>query len=303
MSSVRLPRFQRSPAIASLRLTDRDQDILRLVHRHRFLRSDHLTALLPGSAQQLLRRLQRLYHHGYLDRPTCQIDRYKSGSSPMVYGIGNKGAGWLKREQGVPYRQLDWGDKGQVGRLFLDHALLVSDVMVALALACRRRPEFELLTANEATPTVRDREPFQWSVNLPGQVKCGVIPDRVFGLQFRDESGRRTQAWYFLEADRGTMPITRTGLDRSSIQRKLLAYAATWSQNLHRTRFGWNRFRVLTVTSSEKRIASMQEAVRSMERGQGLFLFARAEDFADPVGLLERPLLTCRENGFTSLVE
>jgi len=61
---LRLPRFKRSPAIASLRLTERDEEILKHVRHHRFLRSDHVAALALGSRQQVLRRLQRLFHHG-----------------------------------------------------------------------------------------------------------------------------------------------------------------------------------------------------------------------------------------------
>ncbi|TAK95379.1 MAG: DeoR family transcriptional regulator, partial [Verrucomicrobia bacterium] len=74
MQSIRLPRFKRSPDIASMRLTERDREILRHIYRHRFLRTDHLTKLLSGSPQQIRRRLQKLYHHGYLERPRCQID-------------------------------------------------------------------------------------------------------------------------------------------------------------------------------------------------------------------------------------
>ncbi len=62
MESVRLPRFKRPSAGAPMQLTERDQQILNHVHRHLFLRSDHLTSLLPGSRQQTLRRLQLLYH-------------------------------------------------------------------------------------------------------------------------------------------------------------------------------------------------------------------------------------------------
>jgi hypothetical protein len=72
MGSNRLSRFKRSEKIAAFRLTERDREILKHVHRHRFLRSDHLCALLPGSPQQVLRRLQLLYYHSFLERPLCQ---------------------------------------------------------------------------------------------------------------------------------------------------------------------------------------------------------------------------------------
>lgn len=235
MGSVRLPRFKRSDKIASFSLTDRDREILKHVHHHRFLRSDHLCALLPGSHQQLLRRLQLLYHHGFLERPRCQIDYYKTGSRRMAYGIGNKGAAVLKRELGLPFHRLEWGQKNRVGRIFLDHALLVSDVMVAFEVACRNRHDVRLIEPDDvkfSPAATRNREPFQWKVDIASGIKCGVIPDRVFGLEFTDRNGRQILHWFFLEADRGTMPVTRDDLDQSSFYRKLLAYEATWRHGL-----------------------------------------------------------------------
>jgi hypothetical protein len=284
----RLPRFKRSPEISPLHLTDRDGEILKCIHRHRFLRSDHVAALAPGSRQQILRRLQRLYHHGYFERPSCQIDYYHSGSRRIAYGLGNKGAAWLKHELALPYNKLDWKQKSYVGRLFLEHALMVSDIMVALELACRNRPDIRLLSA-EDLKIPKMREPFQWQVDIGQRQKIGVIPDRVFGLEYNGE-----QCWYFLEADRGTMPITRGTFDQTSFQRKLLAYEATWSQNLHRTRFGWQRFRVLTVTTNTQRVQGIKEACQSLTHGHGLFLFLDAAAFSKDGNILTIPWQTCR---------
>ena len=64
MESSRLPRFKRAPTVAPMALTERDREIIRLVYRHRFLRSPQIVAVIGGSPQQLLRRLQRLYYHG-----------------------------------------------------------------------------------------------------------------------------------------------------------------------------------------------------------------------------------------------
>ena len=73
MEEKRSPRFRRISTIAPLQLTERDRDIIRLVHRHRFFRSHQITALLGGSEQQIVRRLQLLYHDEYLERPRAQI--------------------------------------------------------------------------------------------------------------------------------------------------------------------------------------------------------------------------------------
>jgi hypothetical protein len=275
----RLPRFKRTSAVAPIQLTERDREIIRVVHRYRFLRSSQIVALLGDRSQQLLRRLQLLYHHGYLERPRAQLDYYhQGGSRHIVYGIGNKGGTLLKREHGANFQKIKWGEKNRaVGRIFLEHALLVSDVMVALELACRRMGNVRLLTEEQLSPPGNggpERQSFRWRVNLDRKVKLGVIPDRVFALEFKDQGGNTDRAYFFLEADRGTMPVIRRTLSQTSFYRKLLAYEATWTQNIHRTRFGFHRFRVLTVTTSAARMKSLVDACSRLKQGHGLFLFA-----------------------------
>src|SRR5271166_5080559 len=101
MFAPRLPRFRRVSEVRPLRLTSRDIKILRYVARYRFLRSTHLTALLDGAPQPILRRLQLLYHHGYLERPRSQIDYYRpgGGSKAIVYGLTAKGVALIKETQ------------------------------------------------------------------------------------------------------------------------------------------------------------------------------------------------------------
>jgi hypothetical protein len=289
MPQTRLPRFRRAAEIAPMELTSRDRDILKQVQRHRFLRSSQVVLLLGGSRQHVLRRLQLLYHHGFLERPRAQLDYFHAGggSRSLVYGLGNKGAAILKRELALPFHRLRWGARNRAtGRLYLEHTLLIAELMVGLELACRRHGGVKLLTGDEVLPqaVLPHREPFRWQAQVTPRLKCGVIPDQVFALEF--PGGRRQ--FYFLEADRATMPVIRQNLAQSSIYRKLLAYEATWTQGLHRSRFGFNRFRVLTVTRSPERVQTMVAACRQLNRGQGLFLFTDAAAFArhpDPLTL------------------
>jgi hypothetical protein len=125
-----------------------------------------------------------------------------------------------------------------------------------------------------ADKTTGERRPFRWKVTLTNRLKLGVVPDRVFALDFKDQSGTANRAFFFLEADRATMPVIRKNLSQTSFYRKLLAYEATWSQSIHQTQFGFHRFRVLTVTTSAARVRSLVEACSKLKRGQGLFLFA-----------------------------
>lgn len=282
----RRPRFERAP-VRPMILTPRDLDILRAVYRHRLLRSTQLIALLDGSRQATLRRLQLLFHHGYLDRPPMQLDWYARGSEPLVYALGNRGAEVLEDEGVARPRGVRWDTKNRnVSRVFLHHTLAVAEVMVAFEAACRSRegvqfipPEEVLAGAPEATR--RLRLPFRWQVEVREGEKIhrlGVEPDRVFGLRFVNEPEGRQHAYFFLEADRSTMPVARRGLGQTSFRRKLLAYRETWRQGLHRAHLGIPNFRVLTVTMSRERVGHLVAACRSLSGGGSrLFLFTDRE--------------------------
>ena len=128
----RLPRFTRDPdAAGSFQFTKRDLEILRHIAEHRFIRSEWLVKLVGGSPQQVLRRLSLLYHHGYLDRPRVQLDYFhRGGSSSLIYGLASRGAGRLRRDLNMPFERMDWTTRNKgVGRLFLEHTVMVSDFM------------------------------------------------------------------------------------------------------------------------------------------------------------------------------
>ena len=263
----RLPRFQRVTTVAPIQLTERDQKIIRLIHRHRFLHSHQIIALIGGSAQNLSRRLQWLFHHGYLERPRAQLQYYeRSSSQTIAYGLGNKSGSLLQ------LNPASWGEKNRaIGRMYLAHALLVSEVMVSLELACRQRG-IRLLHEDELNLPVE--APLHWRVKIRDGTKLGVIPDRVFALEYNDQNGQVKRVYYFLEADRGTMPVAREKLSQTSFYRKLLAYETTWANKVHQRHLGIHRFRVLTVTTSAARVKSLLDACSRLQRGHGLFLFA-----------------------------
>ena len=114
MTFPRQPRFRRADNFAPMEMTVRDTKILRMVNRHRFLRSHQIADLVGGSPQQVLRRLQRLYHHGYVERPACQIDYYqRGGSRSIAYGLASRGAAHLRRVDDTPFSRLDWTSRNR----------------------------------------------------------------------------------------------------------------------------------------------------------------------------------------------
>ena len=265
----RLPRFTRDPeAAGSFQFTQRDLEILRHVAEHRFIRSEWIIKLIGGSRQQLLRRLNLLYHHGYLDRPHCQLDYYhEGGSKSLVYGLASRGAGRLRRDLDMPFERMDWTTRNKgIGRLFLEHTLMVSDFMAALEFDIRQRPDVRLLYSHELPqPRGREnhREPFRWTVDLPGKRRVGVVPDKVFALEVTQPDGRIEHTQYFLEADRGTMPISRSNQKGTSLRRKLESYRRLGTQGKLSPCDGtW----VVVSTTTPERIKLLREAEKPAGR-------------------------------------
>lgn len=284
IEETRRQRFERAP-VRRMVLTHRDHEILRAVHRHRLLRSTHVAALAGGSRQAVLRRLQLLFHHGYLDRPPMQLDWYARGSEPLVYALGNRGAELLAAD-GEVRRGVRWDTKNRrLSRPFLRHTLAVAGVMVAFEVACRRRQTVSLIQpkqilARAPSETRRQRLPFRWQVTVRAggeSHRLGVEPDRVFGLRSELAPKNRQCALFFLEADRGTMPVARKSLGQTSFRRKLLAYRETWRQEIQVRHLGIPNFRVLTVTANPERLAHLLIACRALAGAERLFLFATAE--------------------------
>jgi hypothetical protein len=102
----------------------------------------------------------------------------------------------------------------------------------------------------------------------------GLVPDFAFGLVLPNGSRRH----FMVEIDRGTMPVTRSNPMQTSFEQKMRAYLIAHAAKVHERQFGWNTFRVLTITTDDRRMRSMQEASRRLHvphsLGAPLFYFA-----------------------------
>jgi hypothetical protein len=307
-ATERLPRFVRRPrALPSFEITERDEEILKIVARHRFASSAHVVALIQAifpesSEQQVLRRLQYLFHAAYLSRPKAQVDTYKagSGSRPIIYALGNHAIDLLAAKFNFRRASVDWQAKSRTAvRGEIDHALEITDFMVALELACRRRGTLQVIHFDEILTTLAPEEtrkssrPYQWPVALRWKGSDMVLhptPDRIFGIRDLERREGQNRKFFFLEADRGTMPTERRDLSKTSYLRKLMGYAHTYRHELHTKRYNLPNVRVLTVTPGRQRIANITNAYRDHAAAlvsPKFFLFAdrpglsRAEDFLD----------------------
>ena len=136
--------FTRNNSTNNFKITPRDIDIIRSVFSLRFLSSEQITAITGGSRQGISRRLNLLFHNGWLDRPKLQLllPTRKLGKTnrPLLYALGNKGAEFLSAEMGQPINSIKWTNKNNrlSDGFFMEHSLLIAEIMVAIQLACRK---------------------------------------------------------------------------------------------------------------------------------------------------------------------
>src|ERR671938_1376618 len=149
--SVRRPRFRRAAAPLPFRLTEDDVEIVRVVARHRLIRSTHIAALVGRSLDRTNDRLMRLFHAGYIDRPRAQLDYYPTfGSAPMIYALADQGVRLLKECDGIEFRNPEWSRKNrEAGRPFIEHQIEIVDFEVGLQRAVRERSGIRLITAED----------------------------------------------------------------------------------------------------------------------------------------------------------
>lgn len=232
----------------------------------------------------------------------------------MIYGLGNKGADLLAQEFNIPRSKVDWTSKNREAKiLFLNHTLLIGDFMVCLELACREHNDIELIQPeeilNQAPEETRKRiNPYKLRIDtvatIGGKTKkinIGLVPDKLFGLFFVNKPDGRNKVYFFLEADRATMPVKRKNLFRTSFYKKALGYyfASPMQQDLFEKAFGFKHARILTVTTSADRVKNMIKVNKEVDQkgtGLGLFLFANTASFSleNPGRILEKIWLNGR---------
>ncbi len=251
------PRYYRQKgAFSDLTLRDVDQLILRLVYAHRFLDTELLSHLLAvRNANQpeyregrdgkerptrygfglkaLYTRLQALFHAKYLDRHFL-TDRPMGpghGSPRAIYGLGPASAKIVGEMAGITYQEVqDIIESNKVKGPFLRHALQTAKFRVILELACQQSDGQVRIVFWEQGQNLRDKATI---TNREGDVEeFSVYPDAFFGLEVAGQG----KANYFLEVDRGTMPIAATAA-RSDVRKKIYGYWYYHRAKQHQRRY------------------------------------------------------------------
>ncbi len=285
----RLKRKRADP----IQLTERDAAILKALHRYRFLTTDHLQTITGTESRWgINKRLRLLYDHKYVDRPKAQAAIFSHADKrPTVYALGNAGAALLSERLSIAMPpSVYWTEKNRrVRERHIEHTLGISDFMVEIETLCHASPTLHLIDQDEilasaSAQTRRAKYPFRWKTQVIHNGErhdIMILPDYVFGM--RDDTGRERH--FFVEIDRGTMPITRRDIRQSSFMRKVQSYIDTFERDLAAKRFGWSGFQVLTVTTSQARIETIHRAIANLPDksfSANTFLFRSKSDAQAP---------------------
>lgn len=218
-----------------------------------------------------------MYHAGHLDRPRSQLPlRFSGKLFELVYSPSRR----LDSESGTSSGK----ECRPVSPLFLAHFIAISDVLVAVEAACRKRGMTYVANPgafDKSAPAPGQHRP-SWRISFRIESKASqlsVSPDASFTILPRG-SPAGVPLHFFLEMDRGTMPIRRSSLRLSSIYRKALAYRETKRSRVLSRRYGIRGFQVLFVSTSKARLERIKDACRSVDgrTSSPLFLFAALDN-------------------------
>lgn len=203
-------KFIRHPEQYPMRLQRRDMEVLYLIYDYRFIQSDQIVRLISGSRRKLLERLQKLFHHGYVERLADRRIRTRSGSDRMVYTITNRAAELITEELGVPVGKVNWASKNRsVTERHIKHTLMIAKFRTALTLAVAQADNLTLSFWRESRGVGQSSDPELCDKVMieAGERKkeaAPVVPDAFFALKLP-----KGEYYFYLEADRSTMTNER----------------------------------------------------------------------------------------------
>jgi hypothetical protein len=267
-----LPSHKRCKQPPAMRLTSRDKEIVTAVCQYRLLSSQQIEALifpsekLYGKRTVCQRRLQLLFHHGYLNRLPITLV-LGEGRQPIVYVLDKKGADLVATLHGIDRANLGWQPKlSQAGMPFVQHSLAINDVRLIVH-------RLKDMGQWQVAKWIDDNEfkTAQYKAKVPyrthGARVTRILPDGFCRLSF---PGQEHDAYFFLEVDLGTMVNSRWG-------DKVKAYSQFRSSGAAFKHYGTHNFRVLTIAPSESRLRNLMKTTKEVG-GDHYFWFASKEE-------------------------
>jgi hypothetical protein len=210
-----------------------------------FPADEHATA---GAARRVCRlALSHLVSRHLLVRLKRRVGGVRAGSASYVYELGSVGHRLLDRERPTPRLY-------EPSAAFVDHQLAVSQLVVDLVLASRRR-QLEIASV--------EGEPDCWR-QLPALGRAVLRPDLFLALNAREYEYR-----WFVEVDRGTH-------HRPAILRKARLYESYYRAGVEQATHGVFP-RVAWIAPDNDRADKLEELLSDSEFTRGLMIVTTSD--------------------------
>lgn len=241
------PRMRRvTDELPPFRLTARDLEILKALQEYQLLTCPQITRLvfgnMPSGANKCAQRLQKLYHHEYVER----VDEPSrvGENKPFLYALTKISATALAQNEGIDVGDI-WNPKqNTVSDIAIKHLKLLNDIAISIVISAKELGYEIVESKNTAELQLIHNKNISY-VNNGKVYKSRLYPDRYYCV--KDKDGYRF--WFFIEADTGTEAIKSAV--KHDLYRKLLLYRSLQDSGAFSRLYGGNAFRVLFVTTGK----------------------------------------------------
>jgi hypothetical protein len=225
-------------------ITQRDMRIFKTLLDYRFLFTSWIKKKFFGAKSKCDRRLRQLYDHKFIDRIQIPV---LEGKAELLYALGKNGFTLLK-QKGQIKEELGWPPKrNKVSFRYLTHTLEVIKFRLAVEEAVTQNPEIKLLFWSCKEDLVKKFE---------GKKIYKLIPDSLFVL-----NAPISPSFYFLEVDLATESV------KSGFGKKMERYKSYYQHGLFEEKFGCKKFKVLVITTSNRRLYSFVKYAEKLNTG------------------------------------
>ncbi|MAT96381.1 MAG: hypothetical protein CL608_04490 [Anaerolineaceae bacterium] len=196
-------------------------------------------------------RMQHYFDH----RLVQKFDAYNVNGQQLgkiVYTLDKRGAGIAARKKRIDWPNFKW--RRQPRWLTLVHDLAINDFRLDVREACQANPRFSV------KKWTSEYELSQVSPRIPGRLDSFFILQRENNVQVSQVE----QLALHLEIDTGNHSINRL------VKRKVKPILRYFGSDKYFNQFGVRAGVCLIVTTSEKRLHNLKQAIEE-NRGEGLF--------------------------------
>jgi hypothetical protein len=241
-----------------MKITERDIQIVRSVSSLRFATAKQVALMIGSNLQTARIRLYLLWQNRLLDRVDLPLF-VGEGSPPSIYVVGSHGRRLIAEQLGIEPGRISRVDTSRNYYFLLHHTLRRNDFRAAILAACRERNDLDFMFWKQ------DRDVGDTIFVRNGrcdQVRVPLVPDGLMCIQ--TPKGRMCA---YVEIDRGT-------IGHRKFFRKQRGYYEWWKQKVFIERYGVRNFRVLTVTTNDRRMGNLiRTTIKASDSGKGSGFF------------------------------